>query len=374
VTRRALGLCVLVAASLAVAAVTSAAPSASGPLGGFASLRDAASSVSKGCAKTAGLGLPQLTVPGALPGGFAFGVRDSVDAAVSYVTDRKGTFSATALASSAGPKQPLENDAELVALWPCRRPVAFYFGYPNGRELTMWALGAPHSVSLRKVTTTNLVFDSRGKVVTPPASPLHGWNVARFSPSPRQPSTFLAEVERNCTSTPEGADSGRLYVISPAGSRQLASYDSCSNPPLAAWSPNGSSIFWTSYSGTPVATRFHVSSVLGSATRNLGTVRGNVTYALWSPDGSNVAYSIYHASRQVGDVVTATGVIHHLTNIHWTPTRPPRQPPYARVIGWTPDSKRVLVAEAKPNGAGTSVVSVPVLGGGRSRVLIRLPQ
>jgi hypothetical protein len=304
--------------------------------------------------------------------GFAFGFHGAVDAAVGYVTNRSGTFLATAVASSTGKRMRLEDDAELVALWPCRRPVGFYVGGANGRELTMWALGARHSVSLGEPAATNPVFDSSGRLVTPPRSPLQGWRVSRFAPSPALPSAFLDEIERDCMSG-TGRDTGRLYIVAPGGATRLASYDSCINPPLAVWSANGSAIFWTTSAGHPLMTRFHVADASGGNRRDLGTVRGNVTYALWSPDGKTVAYSVYTASAQVGDVNVMTGQVIHLTHIHWTPTPPPRQPPDARVVGWSPDSKRVLIVEAKPNGAGTSIVSVPVRGPAE-RVLIRLPQ
>lgn len=373
--RRVLCLSLVVVASAAVVAVACAAPRVGGSLGGFSSLRAAAASISGGCAKQAGLGLPPVIAPGGGGGSFALWTRQPLVAAVaSYGTDRAGTSVDVSLASSRGQRVVLSNDIlDLLALWPCRRPVAFYSeNRGQGNKLWMQALGARGPVSLGKFAAANPVFDSHGTLVEPPRSPLSGWRVARFAPPPGYPSVSLAEVERDC-STGTGEDTGRLYVISSAGKRKLSSYDSCSNPPLALWSPDGLQLLWASYGGHPVRTTFHVANGTGGAARTLATVKGNVSWALWSPDGHTVAYTDSTASTQVAEIDVRTGAVRHLTHISWTPTPPPRQPPYARVIGWSPDSKNVLMLVAAPNGAETSVESVPATGG-TARVLIRLPQ
>ena len=160
-------------------------------------------------------------------------------------------------------------------------------------------------------------------------------------------------------------------MISPGKSRKLATYDSCGNPPLAAWSQDGSKIFWTTYGRPPVVTRLHVSDSSVGAGRTLATVKRDVGYALWSPNGEMIAYTCRGDLSQVAVVKVTTGAVQAVTHIRWKPTPPPRQPPGASVVGWSPNSQNVLILDAKPNGRGTTIEAVGP-DGDHPRILIRL--
>jgi len=346
----------------------------SGPLGGFASLRAAAASVSRGCMETAGLGLPQLITPGGLNSGIALWQGPVVYAAAQYVTDRAGANVIAGAFSSRGLRMSLPHDALPIALWPCRQPVVFYLG--NGGYLWMKPLTAKHGRRLGR-SLTRAAFDSHGRLaqvvgttihylggptMRPRGLPTKGWRIERLAPSPRQQSVFLAEVEKpGCDGASEGT--GRLYVISPRGNRQLATYDSCGNPPLAAWSEDGGKLFWTTYGSGPVVTRLHVSDSAGRDVRILASIKRNIPYALWSPDGRTIAYTSRGDLAQVADVDVATGSVHALTHIQWRPTPPPRQPPRATVVGWSPNGKTVLIVNAQPNARRTTIEAVDATGG-----------
>lgn len=344
---------------------------ASKSVGGFGSLRSAAESVARGCAMTAGAGLPPLIAPEGAQWGFALWLRASrrpvVYSESRFVTDRAGTNITTGVFSSSGLRVSLGN-AWPVALWPCQEPVAFYL-----LNRTLWMQGRGKPVSLGRVPV-NPVFDSQGRLAGPPRSPLPGWRVARFAPSPQQPlvvrkpAVFLAEVEKpGCTSTADG----RLYVISPSGSTPIAAYSACDNPPLAGWSPDGSKFFWTSYSGAHGLTQIHVSDSSGGHSRRVATVDGQVLYALWSPDGKTIAYTYQRGLDQVAVVRVATGTVRTLTHVHWKPPPPPNQPPAAAVVGWSPTGKTVLIFSAATNSGRTTIEAIPATGG-RPRILIQL--
>jgi len=298
------------------------------PLGGFASLRAAAASVSGDCAQTAGAGLPRVTIPSGLNSGIALWQGPVVYAAAQYVTDKHGANLAAGAFSSRGLRMSLPHDAQPIALWPCRAPVVFYLG--NGGYLWMKPLTAKHGQRLGRILT-RAAFDSHGHLaqiegttihylggatITPRRLPTTGWRIERLAPSPQQESVFLAEVEKpGCTGASQ--DTGRLYLISPRGNRELATYDSCGNPPLAAWSEDGAKIFWTTYGSGPVVTRLHVSDSAGRDGRILTSVKRSVGYALWSPNGRTIAYTSQRDLAQVADVDVATGAVHALTHIHW---------------------------------------------------------
>jgi hypothetical protein len=352
------------------------------PLGGFASLRAAAASVSGDCAETAGAGLPQLITPSGLNSGIALWQGPVVYAAAQYVTDRAGANVAAGAFSSRGLRMSLPRDALPIALWPCRKPVLFYFG--NRGYLWMKPLAAKHGQRLGRILT-RAAFDSHGRLaqiegttiqylggpaITPRGLPSTGWRIERLALSPRQQSVFLAEVEKpGCTGASE--DTGRLYLISPRGNRQLATYDSCANPPLAAWSEDGAKIFWTTYGSGPVVTRLHVSDSAGRDVRILASIKRSVGYVRWSPDGRTIAYTSQGDLAQVADVDSATGAVRALTHIQWKPTAPPRQPPRAAVVGWSPNSRIVLIVHARPNGRRTTIDAVAARGG-RPHALIQL--
>jgi hypothetical protein len=346
----------------------------SGQLGGFASLRAAAASVSSDCAETAGAGLPQVITPSGLNSGIALWQGPVVYAAAQYVIDRAGANVATGTFSSQGLRMSLPHDALPIGLWPCRTPVVFYLGTRG--YLWMKPLTAKHGQRLGRILN-RAAFDSHGRLVqvegmtihylggptvTPRGLPTKGWRIERLAPSPRQQSLFLAEVEKpGCTGA--SGTTGRLYVISPRGNRQLATYDSCGNPPLAVWSQDGSKIFWTTYRSGPVVTRLHISDSAGRHTRILTSIKRNVPYALWSPDGRTIAYTSQGDLAQAADINSATRAAHALTHIRWKPTPPPRQPPRAEVVGWSPDGNTVLILRAQPNARRTTIEATAANGG-----------
>jgi hypothetical protein len=282
-----------------------------------------------------------VITPSGLNSGIALWQGPVVYAAAQYVIDRAGANVATGTFSSQGLRMSLPHDALPIGLWPCRTPVVFYLG--NRGYLWMKPLTAKHGQRLGRILN-RAAFDSHGRLVqvegmtihylggptvTPRGLPTKGWRIERLAPSPRQQSLFLAEVEKpGCTGA--SGSTGRLYVISPRGNRQLATYDSCGNPPLAVWSQDGSKIFWTTYRSGPVVTRLHISDSAGRHTRILTSIKRNVPYALWSPDGRTIAYTSQGDLAQAADINSATRAAHALTHIRWKPTPPPPSHPVQR--------------------------------------------
>jgi hypothetical protein len=347
------------------------------PIGGYGSLRLAAESISRGCAKSAGLGLPGLASGG--PWGFTLwlsgSARPVVYAATPYQTLHGDKVDpAAGLFSSLGWRTSLPKDATPVALWPCKVPVAFYL---VNFHLWMQAFGPSKPAPLGRVSLS-ATFDSFGRWVTTSGTTIHylyaptvhlrglpgkPWQTDWLAPSPSQAGSFLVEMDNNGCAA--GTAIGRLYLLTPSGSHSLTSYDACIASPVAAWSDDGSKVMWTGGGDRNV----NISDSSGQS-RSLTTAPGPLAYALWSPNGKLIAYTYQrHGTAQVAVVSVATGRVRYLTDLRSAGDERTGQPTEAAAVGWS--SRDVLIYHQTVNAGRTTIEAVPAAGG-PARVVIQL--
>jgi hypothetical protein len=380
-------------------AATQTTTSASASFGRFDSLRAAAASISRDCPSTAGSGLPPQIALHSQGTGAALWL-PAAGAPLVYsanvygvpVTARK-TGSRAGVFSSRGLAVRLPDAGQsIIALWPCRPPVLFYF---TDKWIKMKALAG----SRRDQTTRTLVngsalngatLDSQGRLIrveehkivysdgttiVPRGIPTFStWHIQYIAPWPRNPSVFVAEVVNN--DSPGGPRTGRLYLVN-SSAIFLHFFDNARYGPVVEWSRAGSKILYAVPNALPErGMSIYVADSEGRHRRLVANVLDGVRSALWSPDGTEIAFTegLGYGPTRVAVVDVASGVVRLLTPITWSPPRPPRpaQPPSARVLAWSPDSKSVAVLSATADDAQTVVETIPATGGPPD-VLIRLP-
>ena len=380
--RRAAAFVVLALAACAAAAALASSNSGQGyeAIGGFASLRAAAASISHDCSLTGGSGLSAGTDIGL---GLWFADRSAplVYAAGSYGTNPQGTAGRVGAFSSRGLAILLGKgrSSYVFALWPCRPPVLFYA--TKKKSLVMKVLAGRRSGRATRALggdTNSSRIDAHGRLVTLDGTTVDysdgttvalqglpsGWRIDNVWPSPRSSRALVVEVERGvCPDI-------RLYLVRPGASPKRLAASSCNGPDLVAWSPDGSRILYSTW-GPGSST--YVSDSTGHHARRLGA-NLNLRNALWSPDGRKIAYSYGGRAIRVAVIdVAAAGTSRVLTPFRWNPGEPPNQPPMARAVAWSPDGTSVAILYTVPNGAGTVVETVPARGG-NPHILFRLPQ
>lgn len=364
------------------ATAPTATSSATPRLGRFGSLRAAAASISRDCAATTASGLsPGTGEIGATGLGLwypAAGGSPLVYTAATYVTDRRGTAVRTGAFSTQGVAVSLGKTASgAVALWPCQPPVVFY--EPKGQLLmTLLARRPGQRKTVAAGTLSAFNFDPHGRPVTwdgttvhesnapgfvPLGLPGHGWRIDHVWPSPQNPRVLVVELERGA------CPAIRLYLAVPGARAKRLATSSCNGPDLVAWSPDGSKVLYATFGpGSSV----HVTDLhSGMRRRLLGDV--NLRNAIWSPNGRDIAYTFGTRVVRVATLDLTSGATRLLTPIHWTPTKPPYQPPDAQAIAWSPDGLSVAILYSEADGTATLLESVPA-SGGTPHVLLHLPQ
>ena len=174
------------------------------------------------------------------------------------------------------------------------------------------------------------------------------WLIMNLAVSPQSPRLLLA-----ATQSPEagvetcGKGLGRIYRITPTGSKTILVDNPCHDQPEAAWSPDGSAISYI----TGDSNDLYVLDSSGAAHPRRVTVHGEVRRYLWSPDSSRIVYVTTDGEAAV--VAVSTGAVHDLG----------RMDPLA----WSPDGREIAVAAA-----GKPQIEAVSATGGASRVLLRL--
>ncbi len=181
-------------------------------------------------------------------------------------------------------------------------------------------------------------FDVRG---LPPK-----WEIVSLAVSPRSPRVLLAATQSPAAGIETCGKLGRIYRVTPSGSRTILVDSPCRDKPEIAWSPDGSSISYI----TGESNDLYVLRSDGSHPRRI-TVPGRVRRYLWSPDGSRIAYVTTDGEAAV--VAVSSGAVHDLGR--------------GAPLAWSPDGREVALAAA-----GKPLIEAVSATGGSSRVLLRL--
>jgi dipeptidyl aminopeptidase/acylaminoacyl peptidase len=172
------------------------------------------------------------------------------------------------------------------------------------------------------------------------------WEIVSLAVSPRSPRVLLAATQSPKAGIETCGKLGRIYRITPTGSRTILVDNPCRDKPEIAWSPNGSSISYI----TGESNDLHVLDSNGSHPRRIA-VEGRIRKYLWSPDGSRIAYVTTAGEAAVVNV--SSGVVHVLGR--------------GALLAWSPDGHEIALAAA-----GKPLIEAVSASGGSAHVLLRL--
>jgi hypothetical protein len=257
--------------------------------------------------------------------------------------------------SSAGRGPALPQSAIPVGFRACSRPLLLY---TVGTELRATALtGGRQTLALGQhafvapggglVSYSGLkIKDVAGSSFLVRGLPAN-WLITSVVASPSNPHAYLVSAQ-----SPEaglemcGKGLGGVYLASPSRSKTVLVDNPCRDHPLAAWSPNGSTISYVGGSSNDLYTL----DASGAHLRRV-TTAGQVARYVWSPSGAKIVFATKGGSTAV--VASSGGSTQSLG--HGTP------------LAWSPDGREVAFAAA-----GKPEIEAVSAAGGRSYVLLRL--